>query len=497
MKIKKIILGILLAEVFSAACYAENLVDVYQQAFLSDPQFKAANAQWLANRETLPISVAALLPQISATGNVARQHTEAEGVTFLNNELLPENGNFFSNTASYSLMLTQPIFNLGSWATVWGAEATVKQAEATYLSAIESLMLRTSQAYFSVLLAQDTLRFTTANKEAVKRLLEQTQHRYDVGLIAITDLDNTKASYAQAMSDEIAAKKNLDDSKERLAEITGRKYACLSTLKVNFPLVTPQPADIQRWVKAAEKQNFDLAAASFASQAARETIKVKNAGHLPTLSGGLNYNYNYDSNNSGFNDMSRTKVASAGLNLNVPIFQGGAVVAQTRQAEYQYQQAISVQEQTHRSVVSNISQAYLGVMAGISKVKADKQLVIANESALRSTEAQYTVGTRTMVDVLKAVSDYYNSQKLLATDEYDFIKQTLLLKQLAAILSIDDLQIINSWLTLACGKTYPSCLKKGPQLKTAKANTKVTVTKKTTKTTATNKKCNVVNESQF
>lgn len=447
MKIIKVILGTLILSGISINSFAINLIDVSNQAYNNDPQFKAANAQWLAAKENFPISVAALLPQINAVGQVTRNYNayEAASVRF-SQQKFNINNNFYNSTAAYSLQLVQPIFNLGSWANVWSAQATVKQAEATYLSAFESLLIRTSKAYFTVLQANDILRFTEANKDAVRRQLEQTQHRYDVGLIAITDLENTKASYDKAIADEIVAKKNLADAIEQLAAITGSKYTSFHSLKDSFPLATPDPADTERWVRAAEMGNFDLAAAAFNSQAARTNITAKAAGHVPTLSGNLNYGYNYNNNNSGFNDFSRSKVATEGLTLNVPIFAGGGVVAQTRQAEFQYQQALSLQEQTHRSVVSSTRQAYLAVMAGISKVVADKQLVKSTESALRSTEAGYSVGTRTMVDVLTATSQYYDSQKALAIDEYDFLNQTLLLKQLAGILNFDDLSKINTWL---------------------------------------------------
>ncbi|MCL5260341.1 MAG: TolC family outer membrane protein [Gammaproteobacteria bacterium] len=447
---KKLFLVVItsLLSCYSINALAVNLLDVYAEAQANDPQFKAANAKWLADREVLPISKASLLPQISAQGSIARTRTDFEGGQIVSPTPIfeQENGGFYSNLAAYSVSLTQPVFNFGSWANVWGAQAKVKQAGATFASAIESLAFRSAQAYFAVLQAGDVLRFTQANKEAVWRQLEQTKHRYEVGLIAITDLENTRASYDSAIADEITAKKNLTDNFEKLTQLTGIKYTEISALKENIPLINPNPNNSERWVKGAEKQNYDLIAARFAALAARENIKTQFSGHLPTLSAVGSYNYNYNNDNTGQQDFSRSKVASAGLSLNVPIFQGGAVTEQTKQACYLYQQALAQQEQTHRSVVSQTNQAFLGVIAGISRVKADKQLVKSTESALRSTEAGYTVGTRTMVDVLKAESDYYNSQKSLAIDEYDYITQTLLLKQLAGVLAVDDLQKINSWL---------------------------------------------------
>lgn len=424
----------------SNAC-AFDLIDIYNQAALSDPQFKAANAQWLANREILPITRATLFPQLSASGTLSRTRSDSETAT--------SSSKNFNNNVGYGLILTQSVFDFANWASVWGAQALVKQAEATFASATIDLMLRTANAYFAVLNANDTLRYTQANKEALKKQLDQAQHRYDVGLSAITDLENAKASYDQAVAEEIAEQNILSSQLEKLTEITGVKYssvALLDTLAIDLPLLKPEPADIEKWVSTAEQQNPDLAAARFGALSARENIKVKNAGHLPTIQAGGSYNYSYDDNAGLGGSFHRGKSASAGLSLDIPLFSGGSVTAQATQASYLYQQAVAQQDQTHRAVVSETRQAYLGVISGISKIEADKQAVKSTASSLRASEASYAAGTRTMVDVLTAQSAYYNAQKNYSQDQYTYIAQTLNLKKWAGILTPVDLQKINRWL---------------------------------------------------
>ena len=183
-----------------------------------------------------------------------------------------------------------------------------------------------AQTYFNGLLAKDVLSYTKANKESVGRLFTQAKHKFEVGLIPIADLEDTRSNYDKAVADEIAAINDLNDNFEKLSEITGIRYYDLDSVKPTFPLLSPQPATIESWVKAAEQQNFDLLAARYDTIAARENIKVQNAGHLPTLTAQGGYSYGYNSNNNGVG-FGRNKQASAGVELAMPIFQGGGVVA--------------------------------------------------------------------------------------------------------------------------------------------------------------------------
>ena len=443
---QKIILG-LWALGLAAPTFGADLMQVYQQALTSDAAFKVAQATWLAARENLPISKATLFPQLNLTGNALRTHGIGKGGA-TNTDV-----DYFTNTAIYGLSVTQQIFNFTNWMAIKNAGNTVKQAQATVNAAAQDLMLRTSKAYFAVLKAEDILRYTRAEKTAVWRELDQTQKKYNVGLIPITDVDNAKAKYDTVVSQEITAANDLDNQRENLRVITKTYYTDLSPLVTNLPLVTPNPVDIEAWVRTAEKQNYSLQATHFAALAAHDTIAMKRGGNYPVLNATGSYNYSNDGNSGGSGFGYQTKSTVGGLSLTFPIFQGGLVMGQTKQAEHQYEQAVANDDLTHNQTVSNTRQSYLGVMSGISKVQADAQVIISNESNLSATQAAYEAGTRTMVDVLNAEATLYESQKTHAADQYNYLVQTLTLKQLAGTLGPDDLQIINSWLQTGSKKT--------------------------------------------
>jgi outer membrane protein len=459
--------------IFSNAS-AINLIDVYNQALSSDPTFKAARSQWLADKENLSIKRSSLFPQLSANGGFSRNYANTQ----YSAETGEPSSTSYNDSSSYSLTLTQPLFNFGNWANIWQAQAIVKKAEVTFLAAAEDLLLRTSKAYFGVLQSKDVLSFAKANREALQNTLDQTKHKYDVGLIAIVDLENARADYDNAIAEEIAAKNNLEDKLEQLNEITGVRYVSLDPVKKEFPLLTPQPPNIEKWAQAAQQQNFDLAAARYVTISARENIKIQNAGHLPTLNATGGYSYAHNDNYNGSNGSQKSKNASAGLTLAVPLFQGGYVLASAKQANYQYQKAIADQEIRHRSTISLTRQAYLNVLSDVSKIKANKQSIRSSLSSLRATKAGYEAGTRTMVDVLQAQAKLYDRQKDFATSEYDYIIQFLTLKQLTGILDVDDLTQINSWLVKSSsGKNKTPAKNKTKQVK--KQNSPSTTTKNT------------------
>lgn len=460
MKIRAFIINVILLYVTNV--YAVDLLEVYQQALTSDPTFKAARSQWLVDRENLPIKRSTLFPQIASSGGFTRNY-------------YPQGSNY-NNHSAFSLELKQSLFNFGNWANIMLAQAVVKKAEVTYIAAAEDLLLRTAIAYFEVLQAKDVLFYTKANKEFLTNTLKQTKHKYDVGLIAIVDLENTRADYDYAIAEEITATNNLADKLEQLNAITGIRYSQLDPITTNFPLLSPQPTDINKWTKAAEQQNFELAAARYTAVAAKENIKLQNAGHLPILNATGGYTYSHD-DNSGYGIPIKQRQAAAGLNLELPIFQGGFVMASAKQANYQYQKALADQETKYRAVISTTRQAYLNVLSDVSKIKANKQAIKSAKNSLRATKAGYEVGTRTMVDVLQAQAKLYDRQKDLTASQYDYFIQLLKLKKLAGILDANDLKQINTWLAHTNKNTQAQ-----PKTKKIKITSEspVTLVKKTT-----------------
>jgi outer membrane protein len=479
MKALKFILltiSIIYGNIVSSSIFAADLMDAYQMALKNDPLFKAAHSKWLADKEYLPIARSALFPQISATGTTNRTRSQSES-RFSNGDA------HYSNTIGYELKLIQPIFNFGNWTQIWGAQATAKQAGATFLAARENLLNRVATAYLNVLLAKDILIVNKANKEFLAQQLNQAKHKFDVGLIAISDLEQARASYDDAVAREIIATNELADKFEELNEITNVRYHNLDTVKNNFPLIYPEPADIEQWSNIAVKQNFDLMAARFATIVARENVKLQNAGHIPTLTAQASYNYEYNDNapltllpGSGFN---RSKSATGAIQLDVPVFQGGKVIAYARQADYLYQEQLSKQEQTYRQVVSQTRQKYLGVLSSISQIKANKQTIRSAESSLRAIRAGYSAGIKTMTDVLDAQARLYEAQKNFSNSKYEYINELLTLKALIGALSVADLEQVNSWLVKH--ETQPNTVassygisKKQQTKKAAKASPKKT-----------------------
>ena len=430
------------------AANATDLLQVYQQALASDQTFQSAKATYEAATQAYPQAIANILPYIDLTAAATASHTHNfDKLDTLGIASSRENLNGYT----YALDASQPVIDFGAWFTIHTANYTVKQAAATYAAAAQDLLLRTAQAYFNVLFAEDTLRFTEAEKRANERQLDQAQQRFKVGLDAITSVYDAQASYDATVARAIAAKNDVENTKEQLREITNIFYKHLAKLKKQMPLLTPQPKNVETWVNKADAYNYSIQAAKYAAAAARENIKVAFAGHLPTLdiTGSMVRTKagNFTSSSFPSRGTVNNQVNTAGLALTLPIFQGGLVTSQVKQAQYEYQNAIAQMENTHRQVSVQLRQTYNSILAGISKIKADKQTVKSRSATVDSTEAALNVGTRTIVDLLLAQQQLFLAQTTLAEDQYAYINNTLQFKQLAGTLTYRDIASINTWLT--------------------------------------------------
>lgn len=436
MKIRTLVLctALALSQTFTPAA-ASNLLDIYQQALENDPGLKAAEAQRLATREAIPQSKAVLLPALSASGETNRIHYS------------PDDSARPSDTYSssgYSLNLSQVIYNRALQVQRRQANKQALQADATYESAVQTLVLDVATRYFSVLAAIDNLETARAEKAAIARQLEQTKQRFDVGLIAITDVHEAQARYDLTVASEITAQNQLDTAREALRELTNTLPEELSSLGKELPLISPEPESLDAWVGAAEQNNLQLTAARYGVEVARQEVKRQSAGHYPSL----NLVGSYGTTNTGsiYTTIDQADSASIGLQLSVPLYQGGLVTSRTRQAEYSYLQASETLEQSRRSIQRQTRDAYRGVIAGISQVKALEQALISNQSALEATQAGFEVGTRTIVDVLDAQRALYAAQRDYSQSRYNYIVATLNLKQAAGSLTVEDLKQVNEWL---------------------------------------------------
>lgn len=453
MKFRAIaILVSLILFLFASYLQAASLMEVYEQAIQNDPTFQQAEATWLSERENLPIARADYLTSIDVQGTLNRNWLLAEPVQST------VNANGFFNSYSYSLTANQPIFNVAAWQAIKGAKATVKASTATYIAAAQSLMARTTTAYLSVLQAYDQLRYTISNKNAVWRQLLTAREQFKVGLIAITGVYDAQSVYDQATATEIADRNTLSNRIEDLRAITGYHYLQLNGLGREVPLLKPNPDNINVWVNIAERQNYELLAEDFKVIAARENIKQLAAENYPTLDLVGTYSRQRSWNHQNITTDLDTQNAAIGLSLDFPVIQGGAVIAQTSQARYDYLAASAQREFTHRDVVNKTRQAYLGVISGISQIKADKQTITSARNALEATQAGYAVGTRTMVDVLNDLSTLYQAQQKYADDQYTYILNIIDLKQAAGTLNEKDLEEINQWLNKRIKFPVPKAL---------------------------------------
>jgi outer membrane protein len=424
-----------------------NLLEVYRQAFVSDPTYRQSIAQSLSTKEGLPINFSALLP--SLTGNI-NPSVKRSGYSGAN--LTPGNPRN-TTTRGYTMALTlnQTVFNAAQYFAVAGAVSTARGAQATLNASLQNLMIRVASAYFTVLKDEDTLAYNEASKLSFAEQLDQVKQQYQVGLKTITDVYTAQASYDSAVASYIAAQTTLANDRENLRVITGVYYPELDSLSDAFPLVTPKPNNVEAWVKTAQQQNWSIKAAQYAVSAGLQTVRQQFAGHIPTVSLEGTVDRIYSNNTNSTNAISRSGAASEtdksiALNLTIPILAGGAVVAQTNQATYNYQATQQSLEQTVRNTVNTTRQSYRNVISGISQIAADQQAIKSNISSLEGMEASYRVGTETLVNVLDQQQKLFQAQTQYATDRYAYVNNILLLKQAAGTLSFDDLRALNAWL---------------------------------------------------
>lgn len=414
--------------VLSGAASAETLQNVYQTALKKDPQVLKAAAQRDAAAAAIDIRRAQFLPNISLNSRVGKSR---EGVS----DAMSSWGTGYTNT----LTINQSIFDWADWENLSNAEKQALQGQTNYNAELQYLIVRVSQAYFDVLRASDDLTFVVAEKRAVERQLEQTKQRFNVGLTAITDVHEAQAQFDSVVAREISATNALENARESLQQITGEYYSNLSPLNTNkFKATTPQPSVASEWVGIAESNNLDLKVRQLALEIADNNIDIATSGHYPTLNLNATKTLSDTSHSRQFNQ------DSVGINLNVPIYSGGATEANADVQRANYVSAGEDLELTHRAVLKQIRVSFNNVGASIASIKALEQAVVSAESALKATEAGFEVGTRNIVEVLNSTRNLFEARRNLSTARYNYILAVLSLKQAAGTLTEADLSTVNA-----------------------------------------------------
>lgn len=417
--------------VWGSAAFSEDLIQVYQQATRQDPTYQAALATHQATQENVAIAKGPLFPQLSLTGNINRAK--------LNN----------ADTVSgrgYKLALTQSLVDYAQWQTLEQAHLQASQADIELQNAKQTLMIDVATAYFDVLEAQDNQVSAQSQVNSLKNNLDKVEQQHKVGVKPMSDVLDARSSYDQARADLIQKENDVATSWESLRAITGVKYKVLSPLKPNVSFSGPVPDDINHWEMAAKDNNLDKKKANFDAQIAESQININHASHYPTLSLELSYQYNRDPSSVITGVAGNNHSAAINLVLNVPIFSGGLITAQTQQAINQYDAAHYDLVKAERSAVSSARQNFLGMKAQLSSIRAFEAAVKADETTVKSYEASYAVGVSTMLDILRAIKNLNTDQQQLAKARYDYILDYLQLKSNIGNLTVADLENVNAWL---------------------------------------------------
>ncbi len=452
--------------VFAGAIQAADLLSVYERALQNDPQIREADANRLASRESKPQALAALLPQFNASGGYSKDDQEVSRTALINSDpqdpnsvLVPRSitSTADGDTTQYDLTIRQTLFRWDQWAALKRADAQVAQAEADYQAAQQDLILRTSQRYFDVLAAQDTVDAAQATLEAFSRQLEQADKRFEVGLIAITDVQEARAAHDQAAASVIQAKRALATAQELLRELTGESFDSLAGPIDNLPLESPSPADEEQWVTHALDQNLRVISARLATDIAKQDVSVARAGHLPSFDiVASRQDQDFEGTQVGRNAVGEStprspadqtqKNDSIGIQVTVPIYSGGATSSRVRQRVYLHRAARERLERTNRETERAARDAYLGVLSEMSRVRATSQALESSRTALQATEAGFEVGTRTTVDVLQSRRQLFDAQTNYSRSRYDYILNVLQLQLATGTLDRADLEKINAFL---------------------------------------------------
>lgn len=423
----------------SSQSFSESLNDIYLQALQNDHTFKAAQANYEAGLQEKSIGRAGLLPKIAGEASWSDSENESDPVSAFRSEE--------STSTGYGLSLTQPIVDFGAWHSYKRGKILSKASEAQFNSDQQSLIIRTSTAYFDALRAVDNFETAKAEENANRSQLEQTQKRFEVGLTAITEVHEAQASYDNSLARRLLAEGNVGIKFEALEVITGQSYEFLLPLKADFPIARPTPEKREDWVEFATKNNFSLVAASLTAEAARQTANQLKAGHFPTLTASATYGEtNTEALTNGTTTDTDSTDQSVALTLKMPIFTGGEVSARRKKAAKEFVAARESYFQAQRDTIQVARSTHLSVLTDVATVRARKQATVSSQSALDATQAGYEVGTRDLVDVLVAQRALYTAQSNYYDALYTYVLNTLKLKEVAGLLTEKDIIELDKWL---------------------------------------------------
>ena len=425
---------------FSVSVNAEDLLQIYREAQRYDAAYAAARHAVEAGRERLPQGLALLLPTLNLSGNATRTRSEVDS----RDPSITPSFTRYPESVGYTLTFTQPLFRQQNWLQYRQAGHQVKQAEATFGQAYQDLIIRVAQAYFDVLAAQDTLGLVRAQKEAISEQLAQAKRNFEVGTATITDTHEAQARFDLVVAQEIVAQNDLESKRRTLQLLTGREPGPLAPLRAEVKLTPPNPPDMQAWVELAEKHAYPVQIQEAAAEIAALDARRNSAAHLPTLDFVATHGQTGQSATTDATGVGRDTTSTVvGLQLAMPLFQGGALNSREREAAALSLKAREDLENARRNSALATRQNYLAVSNGIAQIAALEQALVSSQSALDSNKLGYEVGVRINIDVLNAQQQLFSTRRDLAVARYNTITNSLRLKAVAGALREEDLEEVN------------------------------------------------------
>ena len=430
-----------------------TLAGIYELAVQNDQTFAQSKAIYRAGWEERNLARAGILPNITAGAGYSEVYRESRGAFAAGGTLFPNATDTDGDTLEWNAALIQPVFDLPAWFRFKRGVNLSKEAEANFYVAQQDLLVRSVTSYFEVLRAIANVNASKAQESALAAQLNQVQQRFDVGLVAVTDVHEAQAAYDLSVAQRITDEGVLGVRQEQLSVLSGLAYSDLWLLKKDFPVVDPDPVDSAAWVAFARENNLEIKAAELSHAASRSELKAARAEHLPKIDLALNYS---DSNSDLTQDdligdvesdfTSDQVQASAALRLTVPIYSGGFVSSARRQAAAREDTESAGYKGTVRRVTQETRAAYITVRSDVARTRARQQAVISNRSALDATEAGYDVGIRNVVDVLAAQQAYFSAIRDFENSNVDYVVSLVDLKRLAGTLTPEDIYELNGWL---------------------------------------------------
>ena len=424
---------------------SESLLDIYNEALENDPTYKAAEYSYLADKELKVQGRAALLPSITLSGSTNWNE-------YYQNKELQQQYNSFSTSAR----VTQPLFRLDTWFQYRQSKSLTDAAEADFAFEQQNLLVRTAELYFGVLRAIDNLNAAISEEKAIKKQLDQAKQRFEVGLSAITGVQEAQLAFDLSKAARIRTEGSLYSARESLNALIGREIFSLNELGDGLLIDLPTPSSKEKWVELALENNYQLKAAYLRKKAAKSSARSVASNHLPKIdivgsqSESETNQFNYEGFNidgQGIPVPSVTGRRNYAIQLSMPLFQGGAVNSRRKQAYSQYERANENTLFTERRIIQEVRSQFSNVLTLVANVNAQKQAVISATSALEATQVGYRVGTRNVVDLLQAEKNLYSAEKNLANAKYDYILANLRLGLASGTITPADIVKINNLLS--------------------------------------------------